>query len=87
MAIKHVSYNKDDMVDMFYDPDTEMIAIKKDGGFRVTSPSTKNKTLVVNSKGLADKIPHDVVEYDMDFSDSNYDVILKPKKIKAPWEL
>lgn len=87
MAIKHVSYSKNDMVDMFYDPDTEMVAIKKGGALRVTSPSTKNKTLVINSKGLSDKIPHEVVEYGMDFSNSDFDVILVPKKEKDPWGL
>jgi hypothetical protein len=84
MAVKNVSYNKNDMVDIFYDPDTEMVAIKRGSELRVTSPSTKNKTLVINSKGLADKISNKVVEYDMDFSNKNFDVILKPKKKSSP---
>jgi hypothetical protein len=82
MAVRHVSYGKNDSVDMFYDSDTEMIAIKKDecGEFKINSPSTKTKTLVINSKGLADQIPVDVMEYSMDFSNKGFDVILKPKK-------
>jgi hypothetical protein len=82
MAARSISYGKNDSVDMFYDSDTEMIAIKKDecGEFKVNAPSTKTKTLVINSKGLADQIAVDVVEYSMDFSNKEFDVILKPKK-------
>lgn len=82
MAIKHITYNKDDAVDMFYDSETEMVAITKGGSLRVTSPSTKNKTLVINSKALADKIPREVVEYSMDFSNNDFDVVLVPIKPK-----